>query len=238
MKIIPILMTAENAKNIRNGSKTQTRRIINGLNPYTEYIEATYFTTRFPGATRSEVKKHGGQIFTSHGPLDLTKPEIIIEYSWHRCPYGQADDMLAIKEPWWQWGRFAEGTNKWVDWTDDKHPVLYTANQKRHYGPPIPRYSFGYHRRPSIFLPRIYWRTFCMVSEVRVERLQDISEADAEAEGCTAKRNIDRGDFGFSYRNAYRDLWESINGHGSWEKNPWVWAITFAYQPKFKPSDS
>jgi hypothetical protein len=59
-----------------------------------------------------------------------------------------------------------------------------------------------------------------------VERLQDISEADALAEGCdpsAAARLANPS----PYKNAYRILWESINGEGSWAKNPWVYVVEF-----------
>jgi hypothetical protein len=70
------------------------------------------------------------------------------------------------------------------------------------------------------------------VADVRVERLQDISQQDAKAEGllespaCFYRK--DHGEKPWPLpTEAYRDLWESINGPGSWETNPWVWVITF-----------
>ena len=75
---------------------------------------------------------------------------------------------------------------------------------------------------PSIHMPREFSRLTLLVSEVRVERLQDISEVDAIAEG------LGEGDFGgMDPRCWYRDLWDNINGPGSWDANPWVIAITF-----------
>jgi hypothetical protein len=88
--------------------------------------------------------------------------------------------------------------------------------------------------KPSIFMPRKFSRIDLRVTDVRIERLQDICEEDAEAEGA---------DFWFnelhpnhpeppSSSSAYRMLWESINGKGSWSRNPWVWCYSFE---KIKP---
>ena len=72
--------------------------------------------------------------------------------------------------------------------------------------------------RPSIHMPRWASRITLEITGVRVERLQAISEADAAAEGCDGKGPL-------SYH--YAQLWESINGPGSWEANPWVWVVEF-----------
>lgn len=73
-------------------------------------------------------------------------------------------------------------------------------------------------------MPRSASRILLEVTGVRVERLQDISEDDANAEGC----NLPAIDQDWSQcRRWYRDLWEQINGPGSWDANPWVWVISF-----------
>lgn len=81
---------------------------------------------------------------------------------------------------------------------------------------------------PSIHMPRNFSRLTLIVESVKVERLQDISEEDAIAEGCT-------GFVGRSPRYAhvpptqeFRDLWNSVHGPGSWDANPWVAAISFS----------
>lgn len=91
-------------------------------------------------------------------------------------------------------------------------------------------------------MPRWASRITLEVTGVRVERLQDISEADAWAEGCTPGTLDDNGDpfpaeephpsgigtRGWdSARDWYADLWEAINGEGSWDANPWVWVVEF-----------
>jgi hypothetical protein len=89
---------------------------------------------------------------------------------------------------------------------------------------------FDWKWEPSIFMPRQACRMELEVIKVRVERLNDISEEDAEAEGSKYKNNsvtYDGENCRGSYKNYFRSLWESINGKGSWEANPFVWAIKF-----------
>jgi len=82
--------------------------------------------------------------------------------------------------------------------------------------------------RPSIHMPRWACRLVLEIVSVRVERLQDISDAECIAEGCPGGHGAIPG-YGYNatpYEH-YRWLWESINGAGSWAANPWVWCITF-----------
>jgi hypothetical protein len=93
--------------------------------------------------------------------------------------------------------------------------------------------------KPSIFMPRHASRLTLTVTDVRVERLQDISEEDAIAEGIASKKICGVGDVWTHYlnphgpvgwndpRQSYQSLWESINGPGSWDANPWIVAYTF-----------
>lgn len=81
----------------------------------------------------------------------------------------------------------------------------------------------GPHWKPSIHMPRWASRITLKVTGVRVERLQDISAADAIAEGIAQPESDDE----ISAPDAYRELWLSIHGAGSWELDPWVWVVTF-----------
>ena len=81
--------------------------------------------------------------------------------------------------------------------------------------------------RPSIFMPRAASRILLKVTDVRVERLQEITEDDAKAEGCAPAVHADGSVDCGTRKTTFRTLWESINGAGSWDANPWVWVVSF-----------
>jgi len=92
--------------------------------------------------------------------------------------------------------------------------------------------------KPSIFMPRRLSRITLQIDAIRVERLQDISEADALAEGVTIRPDAKiasgllQGRPGTTPAQLeYFALWESLNGKGSWKQNPWVWVIQFHRLP-------
>ena len=81
--------------------------------------------------------------------------------------------------------------------------------------------------RPSIFMPRAASRITLEITGVRVERLQEISEVDAKAEGCALSYDTERMRGG-TWRGGFRDLWDTINAkRAPWSSNPWVWVIEF-----------
>ena len=83
-------------------------------------------------------------------------------------------------------------------------------------------------------MPRAFSRILLEIVAVRVERLQDISEADAIAEGCDAVLALTikrpNGAHPGNPRECYCDLWNSLHGPGAWDANPWVVALTFTVQ--------
>jgi hypothetical protein len=81
--------------------------------------------------------------------------------------------------------------------------------------------------KPSIHMFRKDSRILLEIVDVRVERLQDINRGDAMAEGCPFQ-NMASGD---DPRKWYAQLWNEINGAGSWDANPWVWDIEFRRLP-------
>lgn len=136
------------------------------------------------------------------------------------CPYGQPGDRLWVRETWANPGE--EG-------------VLYRANpedaalvERWKTDPNYPQVKWT----PSIHMPKAFCRLWLELTEVRVEQLQEISQADAIAEGAPPSHpSIDVVSREFGYpdfsRSWYAQLWESINGEGSWERNSWVWVLTF-----------
>lgn len=122
-----------------------------------------------------------------------------------------------------------------VGWTEQVEQIRYPNGDKnafKFYAPKGPDFW-----RPSIFMPRWASRITLCVTDVRVERLQDITETDAIAEGCFKGKASGRvfetpaamhlgGSEWANARDWYADLWDSINGQDAWEKNPWVIAYT------------
>jgi uncharacterized protein YhfF len=81
-------------------------------------------------------------------------------------------------------------------------------------------------------MPRAFARILLEITDVRVQRLQEISATDAAAEGAAQFRpGLYRLPPCNEWRYAYEDLWKEINGAASWEANPLVWAVTFKIVP-------
>ncbi len=144
-----------------------------------------------------------------------------------RCPYGQpGGDRLYVREAWAAPHAY-----------DHLPPRLIPQDARIHYAATEDR--GGLLWRPSIHMPRWASRITLEVTGVRVERLQEISEADAKAEGAdcltwsgiegTAADLIDwpLKEVAHPHRNGFAILWESINGPESWNANPWVWVVSF-----------
>jgi hypothetical protein len=80
----------------------------------------------------------------------------------------------------------------------------------------------------ALFVPETEPRITLRITDIRVERLQDISEDDAKAEGCeTTAWDTEDGDYMLSHRATFAFLWDEIKGAGAWDENPWVWVISF-----------
>ncbi len=126
-----------------------------------------------------------------------------------RCPYGQPGDRLWVREAY---RLCAEADATPPRDTDAAYRVWYEADAPHQPG-------FG-KLRPAMFMPRWASRITLEVTGVRVERLQDISTGDCWAEGIESSPDVNP-------LHEYCDLWESINGPGSWDANPWVWVVEF-----------
>ncbi len=208
MKARPILFNGDMVRAILDGRKTQTRRVIKPQ-PSEEWQPFSY----------GEI--HG---YDKNGELspDIVKGHGVCNENGddgYTCPFGAVGDLLWVRE-----------TIQHHGYAGAKH-FVYSADGKSG----SHRYQFfKKHVIPSIFMPRYASRITLEITGVGVERLRDISEADAIAEGITM---CESGYFWWNaykqknpHRNAigaYRDLWKSINGAGSWDANPWVWVIDF-----------
>lgn len=162
------------------------------------------------------------------------------------CPYGGPGDHLWVKETFYAFGRWEtrysakKGRDEWhfVDMTiDSGNRYHYAATESMPGAGDVADRSSAlptWWRRPSIFMPRAASRITPEIVSVRVKRLQDISEAEARTEGAPLVDEVSGREVLFgevsrigSYRLGFRCLWESINGDGSWDANPWIWVIEF-----------
>lgn len=136
------------------------------------------------------------------------------------CPYGTVGDRLWVREAWCC-GRPALPTGRGIiphygpmSTVNDSLTVRYKGDWLTGDAPKW---------RPSIYMPEWACRTWLKLTAVRVERLHDISEEDAKAEGAYGYPAYE------TYRMGFRGLWESNKIHkpGSWDLNPWVWVLSF-----------
>lgn len=121
-----------------------------------------------------------------------------------QCPCGIPGDRLWVREA------FAQGVEGCPG------GISYRAD---HCDPKGDGPAHPMKWRPSGSMPRAASRILLEITDVRVQRLQEISDQDAWAEGCEPNDNYPRAWF--------QALWDHINGAGSWDADPWVWAITF-----------
>ncbi len=228
MKERPILMSGPMVRAILEGRKTQTRRIMKPQ-PHPEFLKRGVVSVvpQWP-------MQNGVRWFMADGCSELVP-----------CPYGQPGDRLWVKETWQYAGwtedgypyvRYAvDGTTRLVDrgisdeWAIKLEDTWQKLSTDENYA--IDKKAADRKWRPSIFMPRWASRITLEVTAVRVERLQDISCEDALAEGidhyCPGVTAALRGETEADPVAEYRTLWESINGPGSWDANPWVWVISF-----------
>lgn len=157
------------------------------------------------------------------------------------CRYGEIGDRLWVRETACicpkRWATPDDSCR--ADADGDLRYVSYKADLKNDDEEYMRDYGLSW--TPSIFMPRWASRLTLEITDIRVERLQDISEEDAIAEGIEriddCWRNYTHNPKTKTFPDAvtawglpvvsFQSLWESIHGEGAWEINPWVWALTF-----------
>lgn len=200
-------------KAILEGQKTQTRRIVKPqpTEPWLGWI------------TSSTERKHEGCACWANHPA-MTK-------NFYIKPPCQVGDTLWVRETWCQHSYmfFYKADMKCTGCTEDG--TCLPVGVEKHITCELCDYTDGYFKwHPSIHMPRSAARLFLKVTAVRVERLQDITEDGAKAEGTypiyDAMGNVySQGGYSIGYRLAFEDLWNSI--YHNWNENPWVWVIEF-----------
>ena len=218
-----ILYTPENIQLVDREQKTQTRRIIKHkdigfVGGKNDWNDPSCYGWEDPCGDFHCLPERGNQ----PGREDV------------QCYLGRRGHLLYTKEAhflhgWWVKTGKATGRTGWSFFHQDKGILfLDTPPDKISTG-----YSTesGWYKRSPLFMKEKYARQWAVISSVTVERVQEISEADAIAEGVypRGKPEIYHGAklMHTTPIAAYRDIWESINGPGSWDLNPWVWVIKF-----------
>jgi hypothetical protein len=226
----PILFSAPMVRAILSGQKTVTRRV-----------------TKVQPRSDADIGSYGkGQPFIRNP--DVTKPN-------PECPYGRPGDRLWVRETWGVISHDFDEHGNMVDWKPDRPAskiremrfgrgyysghVIYRADGEAVWagdddGGGDDRSAW----KPSIHMPRIASRILLEITAVGVERLQEISEDQAKLEGVRQMRNgsgtwVSREGPGNlvtpwpTAKEAFGELWNSINGPQAWNANPWVWVVEF-----------
>ena len=202
----PILFSGPMIRAILEGRKTQTRRIMK---------------------VQPDKIWEDGSPWWNIGGLRLPK-----------CPYGQTGGAIWVRETWAMCFR-----------ATDLAKIYYRASERKshtEFHEMIPVEKCGNIQpswprwKPSIHMPRSFSRITLEVKDISVERLHDLKGWDCAAEGIMLDHwkmeEYPMHDMGVEAENRilrrrFKDLWESINGPESWNKNPWVWVVEFDVHP-------
>ncbi|SAT64457.1 morphogenetic protein [Klebsiella pneumoniae] len=232
MKERGMIFNGEMVRAILDGRKTQTRRIIKWKQTRFTEIGEREDGSKWPW---SEDAEHACDF-------------------WHPCPFGAVGDRIWVRETWGVVSHELDEDGRIRPWTPDRpatviHEMpfgngyysghaIYAADGDFTWGD-----DDGYEDgrscwKPSIHMPKAASRILLEITDVRVERLNAISEEDAEAEGIDMEALYDSqdcydciADHNMTGRptvtGAFKYLWESIYGEEGWKSNPWVWVISF-----------
>lgn len=201
----PILFSAPMVRALLDGAKTQTRR------PVKWRGVTAGLNMSFTGLAANKGCREWFLVSRGQGACWEDRS------AGTPCPYGEPGERLWVRE-----------TCRERDPDQDGMTWDYRADHGRGEDP------CGVPWRPSIHMPRRASRITLELTDVRIERLREISRADAIAEGisefvggwwCKYEDDLQRA--GATPQEGYRHLWERINGQGSWEVNPFVWVLEF-----------
>lgn len=241
----PILYSGPMIRALLEGRKTQTRRVVKPLtkrHPIQNLaIDGVSHGRNYSG--KHDDPESWGFVAAEDG-CDMA----LADWVGVLCPYGKPGDLLWVRETFqplfadeWEEGRNPDGSGDRANYkTGEGYAPHYVADC----GPTefvTPDGDLVTRCTSPIHMPRWASRLTLRITDVRVERLQDISEADSIAEGvertctndgwrhyCNDPEQEAAGLTPFSTALAsFASLWRSINGPGSWNANPWVWAISF-----------
>jgi hypothetical protein len=265
MKSRPILFSTPMVQAILEGRKTQTRRIVKPQPPLENIDEDPCFDYDRgveKGSMENPVLYAEWAQWQDEFVNTTTNP---IESHCVYSPYGKHGDVLWVKENFYAWGKWVKNgisktgkqKYKFIDLTlYERRKYLYSdckPSEILRDKEGKEKQLIGWYSRNSLFMPKEAARIWLKNTDLRVERLNKISNEDAIAEGIDFEvfnqedntfvyENYLRGknfysfseyqwNFGKEIHSApvasYCSLWESIQGDGSWNNNPWVWVIEF-----------
>jgi len=213
MNAKPILMHVRSIEGLQADRKTQTRRT-NGLARYNKNLDGWRLGT--PEEWKAPTNNRPAIGGCPRGPLFVN-----LATGWMEspaCPYGESGDLLWVREPW----RTAESLDHLPprELAGAGATAFYENDRERHH----PRIALGRYRHAR-FMPRVFSRLTLHLTDVRVERVQGISEDDAIDEGVEAC--FPNTDHEHSARDRFRALWNFTNGAGAWDRNEWCWVLCF-----------
>lgn len=223
MKERPILFSAQMVRAILDGTKTQTRRAVR-----------KQFAPDAEPAEVSATSPEGWQI-SGHSGLWWDDAGACFDDAI-RCPYGIPGYRLWVRETWQGPLIDEELEDEFRQSPDYFKKPSFCAYRATDTLDAINADGEELGWRPSIHMPRWASRIDLEITGIRVERLQDISEEDAKKEGAWGPDDSIVGNVAQHFgcdplavhpSLAYHMLWESINGAGSWDANPWVWVVEF-----------
>ncbi|WP_064116730.1 hypothetical protein [Pseudomonas fluorescens] len=216
----PILFNGAMVRAILSGHKTVTRRPIKG-NQIPSLSKSDYPENKWIAV----VQDHPRWGFAAFG---ATEEECAAELAMYGgCPYGRQGDRLWVRET------FIDLRGTGVEHRRDPDGPLqryaYAADCRPGSHSDEARKDFGLKYKPSIHMPRAACRILLEITNVRVERLQDISRSDIRAEGLQCPPELASDDVSPNYRDwypaAWKELWNATGG--DWDANPWVWVVEF-----------
>ena len=209
----PIIFSANMVRAILDGRKTQTRRVVKP-----QPLPIPGDVPPAPG--------DNGWWWSCNAARSMIQMREMPSF----CPYGTSGDRLWVRETWQARHVSIDPETGYRDdvWAAESIPksnesgywgVAYAATDESAEDHKDDR---GFAWRPSVHMPRWAARILLEITQVRVERLQDISEDDVQAEGCTGSPFGPAAD-----KMLFPTLWDSINKATPWESDPWVWALSF-----------
>ena len=216
----PIIFSGWSIRRILAGKKTQTRRIVRPQPP------SDVRSVMWDGMGGDWI----GTVGSRNDPIRWNE----------KYPYGQRGDILWVREAFrLHTANEDESPSKVIERHGQSTPRQYIADDTILPSGVSGMLDWG-RKRPSIFMPHELCRLRLRVEDVRVERLQAITEADATAEGIPETLDVDALDFEVAKhavedlerrvtpRLAFKALWQSIHGPDNWEDNPFVWCVSFS----------